>query len=142
MSKNVTWEKVSFKNKKATPTCELTFRSTGHMVLSTSTLEALECPRYVYLLLSSNNNLIALQAAPKSDDDAIQLTSTSLKKGEPRTISAPKVYAWLLELLKQDEKMLIKLQGAANGEGVVVFDLKKAEVKQKREIKRKAAGAE
>lgn len=142
MSKNITWEKKSFKKKKSAPACELTFRSTGHMVLSVNTLEALEYPRYVYLLQSSNNNLIALQAASNSDEDAIQLTSTTLPKDKPRAISAPKVYEWVLELLKQDEKMLVRLSGTPNDEGMVVFDLKKAEVKPKREIHRKSASEE
>lgn len=142
MSKNTTWEKVSFNKKKAAPVCELTFRSTGHMVVSVNTLEALDYPQYVYLLQSNNNHLIALQAASKSDGDAIQLTSATLPKDKPRAISAPKIYQWVLELLKQNDNMLIRLVGTPNEDGMVVFDLKKAEIKPKRELKRKPATEE
>lgn len=51
---------------------------------------------------------------------------------------ARKVYAWLLNLLKQEEVMLVKLSGTPNEESMAVFDLNAAGVRPKRTIIRKS----
>ena len=135
----ITWEKVSFTEKQ-TPTtaCILTFRPNGQIVFDVNTLAVLGYPRFVHLYASPANNLIALKATGNDDDNALQLTVTTLEQGQSRVIMARKVYAWLLSLLKQEEAMLIKLPGAPNEEGMVVFDLKDAGIKPKRTRKSKA----
>ena len=50
---------------------------------------------------------------------------------------ARKVYAWLLNLLKQEETMLVKLSGTPNEESMVVFDQNAAGVRPKWTINRK-----
>ena len=135
----ITWEKVSFSEKK-TPTAEyvLTFRPNGQIVFDVNTLSVLGYPRFVHLYANPANNLIALKAAINADDDALQLTATTLEQGKSRTIMARKVYAWLLNLLKQEEAMLVKLSGTPNEEGMVVFDLNAAGMRPKRTIDRKS----
>ena len=106
----ITWEKVSFTEKQ-TPAaeCVLTFRPNGQIVFDVNTLTVLGYPRFVHLYASPANNLIALKAAGKDEGDALQLTATTLEQGKSRVIMARKVYAWLLDLLKQEEAMLVKL---------------------------------
>lgn len=135
----ITWEKVSFTPEKQTAAtqCVLTFRPNGQIVFDVNTLAALGYPRFAHLYASPANNLIALKATGKDDEDALQLTDTALEEGQPRVIMARKVYAWILGLLKQEEPMLVKMFGAPNDDGMVVFDLKAAGIKPKRTLKRK-----
>ncbi|HML45844.1 MAG TPA: hypothetical protein PKE04_03725 [Clostridia bacterium] len=93
---------------------------------------ALDYPKYVHLFISPANNLFALKAATKADGDCLQLTATQLEQDQPRVIMATKVYRWMLNMLGLQEEMLIKLEGMANEDGMVVFDLSKAEIKPKR----------
>ena len=135
----ITWEKVSFTEKKTPATeCVLTFRPNGQIVFDVNTLSALGYPRFVHLYASPANSLIALKASSNDDDDALQLTATALEQGKSRTIMARKVYAWLLNLLKQEEAMLVKLSGTSNEEGMIVFDLNAAGIRPKRTIHRKS----
>lgn len=132
MAKDIKWEKVNFSKQPKQDACELTFRSTGQMVFSTGTLEALGYPQHVHLLISSNEKMMAIKATHKSDGDTVQLSSKQLEKGKPHVVMSRKVYTWLLGLLGQKEDKLIRLTGSPNQDNMVVFDLKKAEIKGKR----------
>lgn len=130
-SKTIAWEKVSFEEPKR-PVCTLTFRPNGQIVFGVETLVALNYPQFVHLFVSPANNLFALKATSKADGDSLQLTTTQLEQDQPRVIMATKVYRWMLNLLGLQEEMLIKLEGVANEDGMVVFDLSKAGIKPKR----------
>ncbi len=143
MSKNITWEKVSFAApERKVSECVLTFRPNAQLVFDVEMLEALDYPKFLHLFHSPSDNLIAVKATGSPDSDALQLTAVALPKGEPRTISARKVYVWLCGLLGQTPgEVLIKLTGVPNDEGMIVFELAKAAVKPKRVLKAAAAEA-
>jgi len=143
MAKNeIQWETVSFGERHA-PMCELTFRPSGQIVFGTETLASLAYPRFIHLMISPANSLIAIKAADTADGDAIQLTTTQLIQGEPRTISGKKVYRWICGLMGQEEgRVLIRLAGELNQDGMVVFDVKRAALVPKRTHKRRAKAEE
>lgn len=138
MSKTIAWEKVTFV-ERSSPACDLTFRPSGQIVFGPATLSALGYPRFVHLFSSAANHLIALKASDNSEGDALQLAVVELPRDEPRTISGRRVYRWLLGQLGQED-VLIKLTGALNDEGMVVFDLKKAAIVPRRARKTRETG--
>lgn len=134
--KETVWKKVSFNKKTETPSCQATFRSNGQIVLNAETMQVLESPQYINLFLSQNNNLIAMQASSKDDVDAIRVSKTQPERGKDVVFFCKPAYLWLCELIGQTD-VLIALTGKAEGEKVV-FDLKKADVKEKRVTNRKS----
>jgi len=128
----IQWETVSF-GERATPACELTFRPSGQIVFGAETLRRLGYPPFVHLFVSSANSLVALKAADRPDGDTIRLATEMLPEGKPRTIAGRKIYRWFCELMGQEDGcVLIKLVGEMDAEGMLVFDLREAQVVPKR----------
>lgn len=141
--KPIEWQRVSFEKPKRTkptveevPMCKATFRTNGQIVLNDLTMGALDYSQYINLFVSHKDHLIAMKAVQRDAVDAIRLAKAKPEAGKDISFFNKPIYAWLCELMKR-ENVVIILTGEVKDD-MVVFNLKTAEIKEKRVTNRGA----
>lgn len=132
--KNDEWVKFTTRKKPEKPVCRLTIRSNGQFVLNEATMSALAEPEYVNLYANMDNNLVAIHAIGKDDPDAIKVNRGKGNDAQTGQFVNMDAYRWVCGLVERQD-VRIGLSGKAEGERVV-FDLSKADIKDKRVINR------